>query len=839
MNIHKPHLIFDGVEKYSYYRSGYGGVDLVDKDTDLHGRVLLRQLNESLEKIDSLSSISLSSEKDLVSPLTSNRGMFLSVVSDSNANIDVDKFDNTLFELKTLKEINDTQVLTFYTPNNKKDIFLKKVDEFASQRLANGKPKNLSMFNNISLIRPSTLEDLWVDDNYLIPINSDSTIECEVWINFVSEERKRRFLSDIDSRIFDFINESHLSLPTVTIFKAEATRDQLDFLISEYPEVVELRASSENPSVFIDMDLKSQHEFTEDFNERIFCNLDEGSLFVTILDSGVNYNNRLLKNVCKQEYCEKWEPNWPDYTDTNISTLNVYHGSFQAGVAAFGANLLSDLVSSQPITLTHEIESGRILPPPPGFNKKELYGAITLDTINKLISDRPFARRVYSLAVTAEVSDGYPSSWSATIDNFCYDFADQASDIFVISAGNAFTKQRDYWTNARNSKVQDPAQAWNAITVGSCTKLYNVTNIPNPTICSDFEDINPTTSSSYKWEWSGAPIKPEILCEGGNRLIHPDGSIDFHEDLSLLTASGKTQGNVFESHTDTSAATAEASYIAAKIMSEYPDVKSETIRGLLIHSAEWSKPILDELSRLASQHPKNTVIQDYKKDILSVCGYGIPNLEKAINSQNNRLSLIIESSLKPFDETRSFKLNEFNLHDLPWPERVLKQLPLDSKVKMTVTLSYYIEPNPRVSKIKSKYVYRSHGLSFELCKPGQSKADFIDSINRSDQRSEDYTEHAPLNGWFLGSMLQKRGSVHKDYWEGTAADLAELSNIVIKPVTGWWKLNKDKERCQRTVDYSLIVTLEVDDNEVDIYSEVESQISLLNQTQVLIDIPTE
>lgn len=141
--------------------------------------------------------------------------------------------------------------------------------------------------------------------------------------------------------------------------------------------------------------------------------------------------------------------------------------------------------------------------------------------------------------------------------------------------------------------------------------------------------------------------------------------------------------------------------------------------------------------------------------------------------------------------------------------------------------------------IKSKYVYRSHGLSFELCKPGQSKADFIDSINRSDQRSEDYTEHAPLNGWFLGSMLQKRGSVHKDYWEGTAADLAELSNIVIKPVTGWWKLNKDKERCQRTVDYSLIVTLEVDDNEVDIYSEVESQISLLNQTQVLIDIPTE
>lgn len=835
MSTNKSHLFFNTVEKYNYYTSGFGDITLVDKNIDEHGRVLLEQLNESLQKIDHLTRCLTVDEQASVLPLTSDKGIFLSVVSDSNADIDASKFDNKSFELKTLKEENGSQVLTFYMPNNKKDLFFKRINDFVNIRLENGNAKNLKMFNNISLIRPATLEDLWVDDISLLPTNLDCIIECEVWINFHSNELKNNFFLKLEDENFDCISESYLSLPTVTIFKAKATRGELETLVSKFPDIVELRMSSENPSVFIDMDMQSQQEFTEDLSQRITLNSDEKGLFVTILDTGVNYNNRLLQKVCKQDYCETWKTNWSAYTEANISTSCVYHGSYQAGVAAFGANLLDYLTSTQPIELTHEIESGRILPPPPGFNEKKLYGAITLDTINRLIADRPFARRVYSLAVTTEMCDGYPSSWSAAIDNICYGFSESESNVFIVSAGNSSYKQKDYWTNARNAKVQNPAQAWNAITVGSCTKLYNITNIPNPIICSQVEDINPTTSSSHDWEWSGAPFKPEILCEGGNRIILQDGTIDFHEDLSLLTASGKTQGNVFESHTDTSAATAEASYLAAKIMAAYPAIKSETIRGLLIHSAEWSEPIYNELYRLANQHVKNVVLQDYKKNILSVCGYGIPDLEKAINCKNNRLSLIVESSIKPFDEDRDFRLNEFNLHDLPWPEQVLKELPLDSKVKMTITLSYYVEPNPRVSKIRSKYVYRSHGLSFNLCKPGQSKQDFIDSINRPDQRNEDYTEHSFSHNWFYGANLQGSGSIHKDYWEGTAADLSELSRIVVKPVTGWWKLNKDRERCSRTVNYSLIVTLEVGDNEVDIYSEVESQIELLTENLVSID----
>ena len=841
MNNNKPHLFYDLVENYKYYANpGHSGNNsmLNIKDRVQHGNKLLEQLNTALQKIEEVSSLATERTEDRILPLVTDKGIFLSVVSDRNTELDIEKFDNTSFKLKTLKSQEESQVLTFYTSQNKQDIFSKKIQEFLDEETNKGNPKNLKMLNNIFEIRPSTLEDLWTDDLEFLPTNNNTFVKCEVWISFSNEESEKNFKSEIKEGLLDYISKSYITLPTVTIFKAEAKRFQLEKLIAEYPDIVELRLSSENPSVFIDMDLPSQLDFTEDFNERIQLNENNNEIFVTVLDTGVNYNNNLLNKVCGPSYCTAWDSNWNHYTDSSISLFNVYHGSYQAGVAAFGTNILDKLISNELIEITHKIESGRILPPPPGKNPEELYGAITLDTINNLVIDRPDAKRVYSLAVTnREYScEGYPTSWSAALDNFCYENSGIGSDVFIISAGNALNFQIDYWTNARAAKVQDPAQAWNAITVGSCTKLYDVSNITNPVICSQFEDINPTTSSSHSWEWSDAPFKPEILCEGGNRLVHADGTIDFHEDLSVLTASGKTQGNIFASHTDTSAATAEASYIAAKIISAYPDAKPETIRGLLIHSAEWSEPIFNELKKLASQHSKNNILQEYKRNILSVCGYGIPSLHKAVTSKNDRLTLIIESSIQPFNNDKYFTLKEFNLHDLPWPDKVLKELPLDSKVKMTVTLSYFIEPNPRVSSIKSKYVYRSHGLSFNLCKPGQDKKDFIESVSRKEQRSEDYTEHNFVHKWFFGSQLQGSGSIHKDFWEGSAAELSEVSRIVVKPVTGWWKLNRDKERCSKSVNYSLIVTLEVDDNEIDIYSEVEQKIKLLNQPPVKIDI---
>ena len=138
-----------------------------------------------------------------------------------------------------------------------------------------------------------------------------------------------------------------LQFTPFTIFKISANRNQIEVLIAENPDIVELRISSENPSVFIDMDIPSQHEFTDDFNQRIQLEPSENDIFVSILDTGVNYNNPLLNKVCEARYSTSWDTNWDHYTDNVLFPTNVYHGSFQAGVAAFGSDILDYLVNSQ------------------------------------------------------------------------------------------------------------------------------------------------------------------------------------------------------------------------------------------------------------------------------------------------------------------------------------------------------------------------------------------------------------------------------------------------------------------------------------------------------------
>ena len=761
-------------------------------------------------------------------------GLYLTVDSDMGTSLSQDRFNNKDIELRSIKDNNGQESLTFFIEKSNFGSFTKKIEEYSNKKTKSGNPKHLEMFNNVQTIRLSNFDAFWNDELSLKPADVNQLNYFEIWLKkddvILSDNAHelRKICNELNIRL----SQNFIRLHGTYIFKVYSSISILENLIHLLPNLIEFRSPSETPKVYVEMGINDQVEFNEDFQDRVEVSQEAENLFVTVLDTGVNYNNQLLSKVCRSQWAVSFDYRWPDYSTPTLNR-HEYHGSMQAGICAFGSNLQKFLASNDKINCTHNIESGRILPPSPLNNDEEMYGAVTIDTANKLIIDRPNVRRVFSMAVTSsDKSSGFPTSWSSAIDNFCMN-VDGNSDgnLFIISSGNSESIQKDYWENARLSKVQDPAQAWNAITVGSYTKLYSIDGIANAQIlCKEF-DIGPTTTSSINWDWDKGPIKPEILCEGGNRHILDDGTIDHHDDLGILTASGKTTSNIFDINSDTSAATAEASYIAAKIMAAYPDYNPQTIRGLMIHWAEWTEPFRDELSRLKSISSSSSVTQELKKQILRVCGYGVPDLGRSITSKSNRLTLIIESDIRPFND--DFALNEFNLHDLPWPEQTLKSVNGDIKVTLKVTLSYFIEPNPRIDTIKNKYVYRSHGLIFDLIKPTQDIQDFIDSQNRKDARSDSYKETGRDTNWYFGANLRTLGSVHKDIWEGTASELAEMSKIIIKPSTGWWKLNKDVERCQQRVDYSLILSIEVESNDIDIYTEVANKIKLENTSNIV------
>jgi hypothetical protein len=116
------------------------------------------------------------------------------------------------------------------------------------------------------------------------------------------------------------------------------------------------------------------------------------------------------------------------------------------------------------------------------------------------------------------------------------------------------------------------------------------------------------------------PYKPDIVMEGGNQIIVPGtATVMDPDEMTILTTAHATSGRLLVDFRDTSAATAQAARIAAILQAEYPKLWPETIRALLIHSAEWT-------ARMETAFGTNKADSVNR---LRRYGYGIPSLDRA------------------------------------------------------------------------------------------------------------------------------------------------------------------------------------------------------------------
>jgi hypothetical protein len=111
-----------------------------------------------------------------------------------------------------------------------------------------------------------------------------------------------------------------------------------------------------------------------------------------------------------------------------------------------------------------------------------------------------------------------------------------------------------------------------------------------------------------------------------------------------------------------------------------------------------------------------------------------------------------------------------------------------------------------------------------VIRPGQSLENFQTYVNGVTNNDEYDGPEGNNDGWTLGTQLRTRGSLHADTWTGAAADLADMHTIAVFPVGGWWKYRTAQDRWQNTVRYSLIVSIDVPDENIDIYSVIENLI---------------
>jgi hypothetical protein len=262
--------------------------------------------------------------------------------------------------------------------------------------------------------------------------------------------------------------------------------------------------------------------------------------------------------------------------------------------------------------------------------------------------------------------------------------------------------------------------------------------------------------------------------------------------------------------------------MAAQLMGAYPALRPETIRALIVHSADWT----DEMRAMYLPNGKQPTKRDYV-NLIRHCGWGVPDLTRAIWSASNSLTLVVEDVLHPYQKVtgKGIQSKHMNLHALPWPKDELEALQ-GTPVEMRVTLSYFVEPNPSTRGMRSKYHYPSHRLRFDVQRAlDASTQDFVARVNAAVAREDANDAVNPTDpDWHLGDMLRHRGSLHQDIWRGTAADLASRGFLAVYPAAGWWRTRQALERYDLPARYSLVVSIATPATGVDLYNAVAQRL---------------
>lgn len=825
----RPHFILTGTskaEKYGRPPSG-GGQDrrLPTVDRNSHGSLLLQQLN----KIKSIADDAKRLQTD--AGIEEGLGLRLQFSSFPDLELAFEKLDRKQqsIELLNVKHENNITTAAVFVPDGKlvhlERLVLDYLQENTkpSKNHPGGRPKNQDLIETIQELHVATFQAIWTDDDSVLPESNTEQIWWEVWLPVM--ENRQRVLSqfrEIAEGIDFELSETELEFPERTVLLMRGSQQQIQHSILLLNSIAELRRAKETAEFFDSLTPVEQRGWVDDLLARTWFP-EQHSPYICILDTGINRGHPLLQAALDANDQHANDPSWDPADEEG-------HGTEMAGLALYG-DLSVPMNSTEPFKITHRLESVKILRRD-GDNAGKHLGNITAEAVSRPEITAPFRARVFSMAVTSKDGRdrGRPSAWSAELDRLACDYEGDGLTprLFVVSAGNARNDHAwlDYPVSNGTDSIHDPAQAWNVLTVGAFTEKDQITE-PDT---DDYEPIAPcgslspfsTTSRTWQKVW---PLKPDVVLEGGNVAKDAISAVSMHS-LSLLATHFEPNVRLLTTTNATSAATALCARIAAQIMAQYPNLWPETVRALIIHSAEWT-PAMKAMFLDGKERSR-----DYEH-LIRYCGFGVPDLGRAIWSASNSLTLIVQDELQPFEKVKNDpETRDMHLHELPWPLEMLESLG-ETSVEMRVTLSYFIEPSPGGRGGKGRYRYESHGLRFEVRRPTESTDEFRRRINRrARDEEEDSVSGGSDPGWRLGTQRRHHGSIHSDSWCGTASDLAQRGVLAVYPAMGWWKTRKALERYDKKARYALLVSIHTPEIDVDLYNTVEQII----QTSTAIEI---
>lgn len=566
-----------------------------------------------------------------------------------------------------------------------------------------------------------------------------------------------------------------------------------------------------NEVCFVELPPKPYLDFTylnkslEDFE--IVNQLTDQSAAIAVLDSGIVSNHPLFQGAVADEI--------PDVN--GVISDDTGHGSQVAGLALYGdvkksidRGVFEQNVWIVSAKIMFADDSGN-----PIYDPEKLLEHQLQDLVDEVTSNYPNCK-IFNLSLGNQVNKVYELKKQFNLAVLLDELAKEKSVIFTISAGNIpqgdipLEDYPEYFTKPiPDYKIIDPASAALAITVGSIAhEVAPYESNPGDLHFAPASYNHPSPFTCAGPGFKGM-IKPELVEYGGNMITNR-----YNERVNNIAAKILSlnkdflSGRLFSADIGTSLSSPKIAHQLALLVNRYPEVSSNMIKALLISSAKI--PI--ERPALFGNITKNSS-DEKRQPLLNLYGYGLPSIEEALESSDEKVLLIRENKIG---------LNKIHLYKIELPDSLFE---VKGNRIFSVTLVY----DPPVNKNRTDYLCCSMGFTLFRNTSIEDIREKYSSISISENANMEEIEEKmtfPKIDLKPGSDTRNKG-VHQKGWIDFNRQLQwDREKPLVLSIVCQDKSVKDQDYLQ---NYAVIVKIEHQGNDA-----LYSQIRLKNQARVQI-----
>jgi hypothetical protein len=617
------------------------------------------------------------------------------------------------------------------------------------------------------------------------------------------ETQFQNFVAGYNGTIFSLIDGASVQeLPDSFSARIEITGAGLRDLIVNFPFIFEVSYPDtfpEPPAPLLGPDGAISSSFVAP---------GEDAPRVCIVDSGIQEKHPILEpsllHALSKSYVDRNAPN-----DTADQVQPNGHGTRVAGAVLFpksiprqGEHQLSCWLINQRVLDSKNFIPNRVYPP-------ALLSKIIGEVKEQSSQTKIFCHSINSFG---PCPIRHMSAWAATIDLLSFNH-----DLIILQSAGNIPRDSDHpirrgilqhLANAAtypsfllqaSSRVANPAQSFNAVTVGSIS--------PQSWTDGSLSSFGQNEMSPSAFSRSGlglwGSVKPDLVEFGGDFVANTTGDIvttvsDVCPEL-LRAAVTSPAGPLFSSNeVGTSFAAPKVAAIAVELQRRFPDQSALLYRALIALSARWPTWAMEQLQL-------NGV------DALRLIGYGLPDAERATTNNPYRVTLHAVGD-------RKLKAREVQVFQVPIPQEIRSQAN-EQDILVEVCLSFAARPRRTRRTIRG---YLGVWADWKASNCNESEQSFARRVcKEAATGTADGDDGLP---WVLGlrtdsgsidGARRNRGTLQKDWAVVKAHQLPESFCIAVIGHRGW---DIDPNAFCR---YALAVGFEAINRDLKIYEHVK------------------